>query len=298
MSLVMPGDCKPQAGKLVQFHPLLLAVGLVYPVLSPPSTQVTVQVTSDREAFEVASIRENRSGSTARPLIRSQSSGLTATSSTAIDLIQYAFGVIERDVVGELPKWVRTTKFDVTARAANGPLTRSRALSMARALLEDRFQLDASYEQVTGPVYALAMARSNGAMGPRIRPSEAKCLVDPPLSADVERPTRTVGVSTKCGFAHLSDSSGLVGLYGTRVTMQQLAAYLSRVGGFERPVIDRTGLNGEFDFAVSPTSDMASPLSEVNFRTAMREQLGLVLRAERGTFEVLRIRRIQQPSPD
>jgi hypothetical protein len=30
----------------------------------------------------------------------------------------------------------------------------------------------------------------------------------------------------------------------------------------------------------------------------MREQLGLVLRAERGTFEVLRIRRIQQPSPD
>jgi uncharacterized protein (TIGR03435 family) len=80
--------------------------------------------------------------------------------------------------------------------------------------------------------------------------------------------------------------------------MQQLASQLSRSSGLDRPVVDRTGLNGEFDMSVAPQPDMVAPSSEARFLIALREQAGLILRAEEGSFEVLRIRRIEQPSPD
>jgi hypothetical protein len=36
----------------------------------------------------------------------------------------------------------------------------------------------------------------------------------------------------------------------------------------------------------------------LRFLMALREQAGLILRAEHGSFEVLRIRHIEQPSPN
>ena len=79
----------------------------------------------------------------------------------------------------------------------------------------------------------------------------------------------------------------------------------SRVGSFDRPVVDRTGLTGEYDLAAGPTPVMAGPASgdfeaysEFRFLTALREQLGLILRAEPGSFDVLRVKRIEQPSPN
>ena len=78
--------------------------------------------------------------------------------------------------------------------------------------------------------------------------------------------------------------------------MQELAEQLSRIGGFDRPVIDATRLNGEFDLLAFPTEDMIAPTSQARFLIAMREQLGLTLRGEEGIYPVLRIRRIEQPS--
>lgn len=297
------GGFNTRRPKPVRCHVLVVAASLVLPAM-PPSTVVDAQATRDREAFDVASITENRNNPTPRPRFRPHPSGLTVTNATPLELIEYAFGVAERDVVGELPRWVRTAKFDVTAKGANGPLTRTRLLSMTKALLEDRFQLDASIERVVGPVYALAMARSDGTVGPRLVPSQSKCLLDPPqlapLRADDDLPVRALAL-TKCSVSHMTDGSGLIGLLGSGATMQQLAGYLSRIhgfNGFDRPVVDRTGLNGEFDLQAFTTSDMVSPSSQANFLTAMREQLGLVLRAEQGPFDVLRIRRINQPSPN
>lgn len=278
---------------------LVVAVSLVVPAISLPV--IEAQVARERQSFETASIRENRSGSAASPIIRPHPAGLTVTNATVLNLIEYAFYVIERDVVGDVPSWIRTTKFDVTARAADGPLTGSRVQSMTKALLQDRFQLDVSYEPTVGPVYALVMARSDATRGPNLRPSESKCAVDPPLSADAD-PTmvRTPTFGGKCGLTIMTNRDGgaLILLDGRRLTMQELATHLSRVGGFGRPVVDGTGLNGEFDVRVRPPSDMVAPSSEALFLTAIREQLGLTLRAGEGSYNVLRIRRINQPSPN
>jgi uncharacterized protein (TIGR03435 family) len=70
------------------------------------------------------------------------------------------------------------------------------------------------------------------------------------------------------------------------------------LGRFDRPVVDRTGLAGEFDIVALVSADIAGATSEARFLTAMREQLGLTLRSEQGTLDVLRIRRIQRPTPN
>jgi hypothetical protein len=103
------------------------ALGLLCLAISVPSAviQAQVQATSDREVFDVVSIREARSGSPSSG-IRLHPSGLTATGSTALDLIRHAFDVVDADVIGELPAWIRTTKFDVVARTSGEPLTHSR----------------------------------------------------------------------------------------------------------------------------------------------------------------------------
>src|SRR5688572_3401581 len=149
---------------------LVVVVTVMLSARSPWSSVISAQARGAREAFDVISIRENQSGSTAS--VRPQPLGLIVTNTTALDLIRYAYGVLERDVVGELPGWVRSTRFDVTARTDKGPLTSSRLLVMTKALLEDRFSLDVLLERVEGPVYALVMARSDGKMGPNMRVSE------------------------------------------------------------------------------------------------------------------------------
>ena len=178
--------------KLASRFVLIVAAILASASLSP-SAIVKAQSTKERETFDVASIR--RASSTSNRLMRGEPSGFTATDVTALDLIKYAFEVIERDVVGELPGWVKTTRFDVVARTANGPLTARRLGAMTRALLADRFRLDASPEQGTGPVFALVRERSDGKTGPYFRPSESTCPVDAPLSAFAPMPRKTLDLT-------------------------------------------------------------------------------------------------------
>jgi len=262
----------------------------------PTLTIVHAQATTQSEAFDVISIRENRAGATTS--IRQQPLGITATNATALDLIRFAFDVIEREVVGELPAWVRATRFDVAGRTELGPLTRSRLRAMTRAMLEDRFRLDTSRERAMGPVYSLVRTRSElrpfDGTTVGMRPSQTTCVVDPLLRTPGEAATP---VTRTCGFAE-GIGGALTDLFGYRVTMQGLARQLSRIGGFDRPIVDRTGLTGEFDLTIHPTPDMVAPTPAARFLIALREQLGLELRAEEGSFDVLRVRRIEQPAPN
>ena len=74
----------------------------------------------------------------------------------------------------------------------------------------------------------------------------------------------------------------------------------------DRPVLDRTGLTGKFDFAIefSPQPDVPSA-PDANFRPdptgptfmeALKEQLGLKLEPLTGPFDVLVIDNVEEPS--
>lgn len=271
----------------------LVVTALACAAMSLMSTVVAAQATKDREAFEVASIREHQSTATAPPEIRQHPLGLTARNVTVQRLIRFAFGVIDREIVGELPGWVTTTQFDVEATAAQGPLTHARLRAMTKVLLEDRFRLDAIFERTEGPVYALVMARPDGKIGPGIRPSDSTC---PDAPIEVRDQAVRVLKITGCGTTPVFSGGELSALFGLGITLPQFARELSRVGGYDRPVLDRTGLEGQFDITAVPTRDMTGATRQARFMIALREQLGLTLRSERGFFEVLRIRRIERPS--
>jgi uncharacterized protein (TIGR03435 family) len=94
---------------------------------------------------------------------------------------------------------------------------------------------------------------------------------------------------------------------GGAVTLEQLATGLS--GVFQRPVLDRTGLQGRFDFDLTFTPDTkggpgvafgnaCGPLTgdQPAFSTAMQEQLGLKLESQRAPVEVLVIDSAERPA--
>ena len=87
-------------------------------------------------------------------------------------------------------------------------------------------------------------------------------------------------------------------------TMSDLAENLT--GRMNQPVIDRTGLTGRYDFVLRWTPDNvqnaaanAGPSRDgTPIVTALQEQLGLKLEAQRAPVEFLIIDRIERPSPD
>jgi uncharacterized protein (TIGR03435 family) len=81
----------------------------------------------------------------------------------------------------------------------------------------------------------------------------------------------------------------------------------------DRPLVDRTGLAGAFDLELQFTADRgavpaagvpgglttaAAPDEIPSVFTALREQLGLKLDAQRGSVEVLVIDRVSRPTED
>lgn len=66
-----------------------------------------------------------------------------------------------------------------------------------------------------------------------------------------------------------------------------------------RPVLDRTSLAGDFDFDLKFTPDAAPPESQVpSIFTALQEQLGLKLEAERTSMDTLIIDKASPPTPN
>jgi len=93
--------------------------------------------------------------------------------------------------------------------------------------------------------------------------------------------------------------------------MQEIARSLANDPAVSRPVIDRTGLQGRYDlhiefipaFVDSPNRDgsqVANPSADSgpNLFTALVEQAGLKLQAERGRVEFVVIDHVEKPAPD
>jgi uncharacterized protein (TIGR03435 family) len=87
-------------------------------------------------------------------------------------------------------------------------------------------------------------------------------------------------------------------------TVQQLTNALQALTG--RPVADRTGLAGTFDFDLQWTSGPVAPAPGTSplpddgpsIFAALQEQLGLRLESGRDTFDVVVVDAVQRPPPD
>lgn len=130
-----------------------------------------------RVKFDVVSIKKNTQPitvPTAMPVQRPDG-GFTMQRVPIGTLVSRAYPpAVPIDMVG-LPEWAIRDHYDVSATSSLSSATPDQEQAMLRAMLADRCKLAAHFEKREQPVYDLVVARSDGKLGPNLRPSEVDC---------------------------------------------------------------------------------------------------------------------------
>jgi uncharacterized protein (TIGR03435 family) len=209
---------------------------------------------------------------------------LTQNTSLA-DLIEVAYGVHASQIKGA--SWVAEDKFDlVGVPDGEGQPSGRQWLTMMQKLLAERFKLVFHREKRDIPVYVLSVGKSG-------------------------LKNVTVSESTSpfpSGLEFVQSAEGL-SLPARNTAMGQFAQMLQQVV-LDRPVIDKTGLEGRFDFGFTFTPDesqfdghpprLPTPTNTTNsspgLSDAIQQQLGLKLTRETAPADVLVIDHVEKPS--
>ena len=250
-----------------------------------------------RLAFEVASVKPNKSVETGGFIRRMRGGTFSVGNQTLLQLIRFAYGLQGVQLVGA-PDWMRTERFDITAKApAEVPTSAPGQLVpealMLRSLLEDRFRLAMHRETRQLPIYALVIARSDGRLGPQIRRPATDFCARRAKEAEKGNPQPFGEGYQVCGMRG-NDRGLTAGAFPIRGFSNFLAAEVDRI------VIDRTGLTGEWDFELkwSPPNAPSADPDRPSIFTALEEQLGLRLEPTTGPVEVMVIDGVEPPTPD
>lgn len=255
----------------------VVAAGLVV-VTALTAFGAQEQPPSPAKAFEVASVHPNTSG-TVQTNISFTPGGVTFTNLQLKAIIQFAYGISQPSRLAGVPDWANNERFDIVARGDVTSLEDRRV--KLQALLADRFKLAAHTEQRSIPIYTLVLARSDGKLGPSLKPSAADCAT-----------------AQRCGVR--SGGPGEVNLTGFQISA--FAALLSVTQG--RPVVDGTALTGTYDIQLTFAPDLpvvrgadAAPVPDgrPSIFTALQEQLGLKLQPGNRPEDVLVVDRVSHP---
>jgi uncharacterized protein (TIGR03435 family) len=276
-------------------------------------------------AFDVASVRQNTSGpgygmNSNFPLgpgdVYAPNGGqFRATNFSLLAYIEFAYkvdGNQEQSLVSQLPKWVITSHFDIQAKAQGNP-TKDQMRLMMQSLLADHFKLATHYETRQVPVFALLLDEP-GKLGPLLQqhtddspcpttfriPSPAP--TSPPQTLDVRFPATCGGI-----VGMTPSAPGRMRGGARNVSMDLIASSLAGgADGVGRPILDKTGLTGMFDFAFEfvprfnapspPPGNFQPDPTGPTFTEALKEQLGLKLESQTGPVDVLVIDYVEEPS--
>jgi uncharacterized protein (TIGR03435 family) len=196
------------------------------------------------------------------------------------------------------PSWVTTEWYTIVASAPGDP-TKDQMRLMMQSLLADRFKLRSHFETKEVPVLALTLV-APGRTGPKLHP-HAEGPPCPDSYID-KRPVNGEVWPQNCEATQTWDRNGMRLVGSRNITLASIADAIYQNGSVARevdkPVLDRTGLIGKFDFTLEYAHDLGSdaPPGSV-FLDEVREQLGFKLVTSRGPIRVLAIDHIERP-PD
>ncbi len=294
---------------------LLVVVGFCGCGLGEASGLGQARGVATAPSFDVASVRLNRSGSppAGEPSRSNVPLGpgdafnptggvLRATNFPLLTYVEFAYRMTDYQVrafAAEVPAWVAGERFDIEARTEKTAVSKDELRLMMRSLLAERFHLALHFAGREVPVFALVLARP-GVTGPKLRqhPAGAGCTTSYGASRDAAgatgaEPPETVaeGFPTVCGaIVGVPASAQDRYSFGARnLEMSRIASALASWGDLGRPVLDRTGLPGGYDFVLEYTPDPppanAPDSGGPGFREALRQQLGLKLEPQKGAVE-------------
>jgi uncharacterized protein (TIGR03435 family) len=276
--------------------------------------------------FEVASVKPsnpNPSGPLgAIPMILPALGRLTANNVTLKMLVMTAYDKQPFEIVGG-PSWQNADKFDVNAKTDDPTLKLDAVRERLQGLLADRFKLKVHRETREVPIYALVLARKDGKLGEKLKVSADACpdfkeqqqkqleaIAKGGLSA-IAQMVGKPGESRPCSFVPLPAAPGAMGMRASGQSLDTLALLLRQLTG--RPVINKTGLTGLYDFDLVIDLQTLMQLYQqlgVNLpvppnlpegpslMTQLQDDLGLKLDSQRGQGEVLVIDGAEHPTPD
>ena len=219
-----------------------------------------------RPSFEAVSIKPNNLGG--GEVHEHDSPGRLNARMTTSHLIQQAFALKDFQLLGG-PAWLRNNNYDFVATTGAPIKLSGKVLEpYLQSLLAARFQLKYHRETKELPVYSLVTAKS----GPKLK-------------------THTGG-----GGENMDENGGKdrESMTATKLSMAGLADFLARQ--LNLPVIDNTGIDGEFDLKLDWSPDQISASSGPSIFTAVQEQLGLRLESTKGPVEILVVDSIEKPS--
>jgi uncharacterized protein (TIGR03435 family) len=232
--------------------------------------------------FEVATIKPVQPDAKAGRYITMQGTNrFVAKNYTLMLLIAAAYNLSPKTISGG-PGWVDADHYDIVALTpGDSRPTQPEQMAMLRALLADRFKLNFHRQEKEFSIYVLEVGKD----GPKLKESTAPAT-DPVQLISTVYPQ------------HLH-------LPAKNATMGDFAALLQRAV-LDRPVVDKTGLTGRYDFDLDWAPDetqfggevpaASADAQEPPFFTAIEQQLGLRIEATRGTVPAFVIDGVDRPT--
>ena len=189
---------------------------------------------------------------------------INAKCTTLKFLLEWSYG-IQPTQHSDGPGWIGTDRYDVVAKA-EGNASEAQMKLMMRALLAERFKMKLRHESRELTAYLLSVGKTPPHLVPTKEEETRGVRVDPRTGADQRVAYRVV--LTRFSLAELCDTFG-----------RQLG----------RVMVDRTGLEGNFDFTLelAPDESHASPVDPSLLLVALREQVGLTVKSEKTSVDFL-----------
>ena len=218
--------------------------------------------------FEVASVRpsQNEVGPDYNNQITISPGEFNGHNVTLKRLIAEAWQCQLNQVQG--PAWIDRSEYDIQARVPEGA-SRQQIPLMLRSLLSDRFHLKEHSDTRKMRLYELKVSEG----GPKIKPVEAG--VAPPASGGP-------------GFHFRGDMRSFADLLALQFSMPaaQDPTAPVRAGGEQIPVLDKTGLQGVYDFSVPMRPELGTDAFTA-WKRVLADELGLKIDSQKGDVPVV-----------
>jgi uncharacterized protein (TIGR03435 family) len=258
------------------------AIFLVASTLS--CVHIRAQAPAPAPSFDVASIKPVEPGpNSARYLVMQGPHRFVGKAYTLKLLIAAAYNLNPKAVTGG-PAWMESTHYDILALTPGEKQpSHDEQMAMLRTMLSDRFKLAFHREPRVFSIYVLETSKT----GSKLKPSSA-APTDQPYLISTVYPQKIVMPAKNASMADF-------------VSVLQRAI-------LDRPVVDKTGLTGRYDFNLEWAPDESqfngdvrpapSEAADPPLFTAIEQQLGLRLEATRGPVDTIVVDHADPPTPN